>query len=247
MRNRYLIANWKMNLPPEGIPPYLAAVGAAQSAAVRVVIAPPFPFIREVANATDLAVAAQNCAERDKGAFTGEVSATMVRDTGARYVILGHSERRTLYGESDSVIARKLGIAIAAGLTPVLCIGEELRTRDTGQVATFLAAQIRAAADAGLDKAGEIVVAYEPIWAIGTGRNASGLMVAETIGHIRESLRRFWPSRYESEAAILYGGSVTPDNVQDLETNGRIDGYLCGGASLDSGKFTAILASMAQS
>ncbi len=233
-----------MNLPPAGIAAYLDAVGAAQAGGVRVVVAPPFPYIREIASKTKLAVAAQNCADHDKGAFTGEVSAGMIADCGARFVIIGHSERRTLYSDSDSVVAKKLGMAIAAGLVPVLCIGEELRVRDAGQVATFLSAQLRAAAEAGLDAAKDIVIAYEPVWAIGTGRNASGLMVAETVGIIRDALRRFWPQRFAAGAPILYGGSVTPENVQDLETSGGIDGYLVGGASLDAAKFTAILRAM---
>lgn len=241
--SRYLIANWKMNLPPEGTTAYLAAVAAAPAGDVRVIVAPPFPYLREVATQSSMAVAGQNCADRDKGALTGEVAASMLFDCGARYVILGHSERRTLFGETDTLIARKLAVAIAGGLTPILCIGEELRTRDAGQVATFLAAQIRAAADGGLDSAREIVVAYEPVWAIGTGRNASGVMVADTVGHVREAMKRFWPPA-TARAPILYGGSVTPQNVDDLESNGGIDGYLCGGASLDSVKFLEILRGM---
>jgi triosephosphate isomerase (TIM) len=244
MAARYLVANWKMNLPPEGIDPYLSAAGNAAAGDVRMVIAPPFPYLRDVSSRTKLGVAAQNCAERDKGAFTGEVAPAMIVDCGARYVIVGHSERRTIYGESDSVIARKVAIARTTGLVPILCIGEELRTRDSGQVASFLAGQIRAVADSGLDTAGEVVVAYEPVWAIGTGRNATGLMVAETVQSIREALERFWPASRATSTPILYGGSVTPDNVYDLESNGRIDGYLCGGASLDSAKFLAILRGM---
>src|SRR5450759_158788 len=153
IRTRHLVANWKMNLPPEGIGPYLAAVGSASSGVVRVVVAPPYPYLKEISSQTPLAVSAQNCADHEKGAFTGEIAPAMVRDCGAHYVILGHSELRRLYGESDAMIARKLALAIAAGLTPVLCIGEELRTRDAGHVATFLAGQIRAAAEAGLDAA----------------------------------------------------------------------------------------------
>ena len=232
-----------MNLPPEGIDSYLAAVAAVQSPGIGVVIAPPFPYLRDVGSQPALAVAAQNCADRAKGAFTGEVSASMIRDSGARYVILGHSERRTIYGESDSVVARKLTVALAAGLIPILCVGEDLHTREAGQVASFIAGQIRAAAEAGLDAAGDIVLAYEPVWAIGTGRNASGNMAADTVTFIRDALKRFWPARLAG-TPILYGGSVTPDNIDDLETNGRIDGYLCGGASLDSGRFLAILRGM---
>jgi triosephosphate isomerase (TIM) len=244
MANRYLIANWKMNLPPGGTVVYLDALGGAAAGDVRVVIAPPFPYIREISSRTRLPVAAQNCADHEKGAYTGEVAPAMIRDCGANHVIIGHSERRGLYGESDVVVARKLAVAIAAGLTPILCIGEELRTRDAGHVATFLAGQLRAAAEAGLEEAAEIVIAYEPVWAIGTGRNASGVMVAETVAQIRDAVQRFWPVRYAKDLPVLYGGSVTPDNVHDLQANGRIDGYLVGGASLDSSKFLAILGAM---
>lgn len=233
-----------MNLPAGGIRPYLDQAGAAPAGDVRIVIAPPFPYLREVGSRTKLGVASQNCADHEKGAFTGEVSPGMVLDCGARFVILGHSERRSIYGESDGLVAKKLALAIGTGLIPVLCIGEELRIRDAGQVATFLSAQLRAAAEAGLEKAGEIIIAYEPVWAIGTGRTASGLMVGETVDLIRDALKRFWPRRYATESPILYGGSVTPDNVPDLEASGHIDGYLVGGASLDAAKFTGILRAM---
>ncbi len=233
-----------MNLPPGGVLAYLDAVGAANAGDVRVVVAPPFPYLRDIASRTRLGVASQNCADRENGAFTGEVAPGMVRDSGAHYSIIGHSERRLIFGESDTLVARKVSAAVAAGLVPVLCIGEELRTRDGGHVATFLAAQLRAVAEVGLEEAGEIVIAYEPVWAIGTGRNASGLMIAETVELIRDALERFWPARYATGAPILYGGSVTPDNVAEMETSGHVDGYLVGGASLDSTKFTAILRAM---
>lgn len=246
MKKRYLIANWKMNIPPEGTGNYLQALRSAGRGDVSLVVAPPFVYLKQVVAAAGetLGVGAQNCADHEKGAFTGEVAPSMVRDCGARFVILGHSERRNVYGESDGLIAKKLAAALAAGLVPVLCIGEDLRTRDAGQFVMFLADQLREAAAAGLEKAGEIVIAYEPIWAIGTGRNASGLMVAETVAHIRESLARFWPQRYATEAPILYGGSVTPENVNDLALYGGVDGFLVGGASLDSGKFLAIRGGM---
>jgi triosephosphate isomerase len=244
MANQYLIANWKMNLPPEGVEAYLANVGGADPRNVSMVIAPPFPFLRQVsASGEGLCVAAQNCSDHVSGAFTGEVSPAMLRDCGVDYVILGHSERRNLFGETDALIARKLALAIAHGLTPVLCIGEDLRVREEEHVARFLADQIKATAIDELEKAEEVIVAYEPIWAIGTGRNASGAMVAETLLDIRHALERFWPTKF-AKASILYGGSVTPDNVQDLVANGTIDGFLVGGASLDSRKFLSIHAGM---
>jgi triosephosphate isomerase (TIM) len=240
---KYLIANWKMNLPPEGIEQYMATVCGADPRDVTMVIAPPFPFIHAVTACGGVSVGAQNCSERTSGAFTGEVSPSMLREAGVEYVILGHSERRTLFHEDDSLIARKISIAVETGLTPVLCIGEDLRVRDSGQVARFLADQLKVAAVEALENVPEIVIAYEPIWAIGTGRNASGEMVAETLVDVRQALERFWPARL-SGTPILYGGSVTPDNVDDLVRHGTIDGFLVGGASLDSRKFLAIQAGM---
>ena len=248
MPNQYVIANWKMNVPPEGIDAYVSAIDAARGGPT-LVVAPPYTYLQRVASGLGggAATAAQNCADHEKGAFTGEIAPAMVREAGASYVILGHSERRSIYSESDAAIARKLTLALSTGLTPVLCIGEDLRARDTNRVSVVLADQIRAAAVPELEQAAEVILAYEPIWAIGTGRNASGLMVAETIQHIRESLGRFWPSRFAGAAPILYGGSVTPENATDLVTYGKIDGFLVGGASLDSKKFLAIHAAMSKS
>ncbi|HEV7570163.1 MAG TPA: triose-phosphate isomerase [Thermoanaerobaculia bacterium] len=238
MPNRYLIANWKMNIPPEGITPFLDAVKDAD-----IVIAPPFVYLKDVA-AQFANAGAQNCADQKSGAFTGEVSADMLRDCGARFVIVGHSERRTIYGEDDALISRKLAIAIDAGLTPILCIGENEEQRERGHAVTFCSGQLRAAAIPQLANAKEVIVAYEPIWAIGTGRNATGAMVAEIVGAIREALERFWPDGLARRTPVLYGGSVTPDNVDELIAHGRIDGFLVGGASLDSKKFLALAEAM---
>jgi len=233
---KYAIANWKMNLPPEGIDPYMRTVSGAVRENAAIVVAPPFPFLRDVAaQAKGVDVAAQNASENDKGAFTGEVAPAMIRYCGVRYVILGHSERRQLYNENDALIARKLAVATETGLVPVLCIGEDLRVRDSGGAAVHLAEQIHAVASAV--GSGPIVVAYEPIWAIGTGRNASGALCAETVAEVRQAMSRFWS---RNDVAVLYGGSVTPENVDDLVANGAIDGFLVGGASLNSSKFLAI-------
>jgi triosephosphate isomerase len=238
MPKRYLIANWKMNIPPEGIAPFLQAMNGTDA-----VIAPPFVYLKEVA-AQFANVAGQNCADQKSGAFTGEVSADMLRDCGARFVILGHSERRNIYREDDALIARKLAMAIDAGLTPVLCIGENEQQRERGHAAAFCSDQLRAAAVPQLANANEVVVAYEPIWAIGTGRNATGAMVAEIAREIRNAVERFWPDGLAERTPVLYGGSVTPDNIDDLITHGAIDGFLVGGASLDSKKFLALAEGM---
>ncbi|HYS55054.1 MAG TPA: triose-phosphate isomerase [Thermoanaerobaculia bacterium] len=241
MPGRYAVANWKMNLPPDGIAAYLQNL--RPPVGTHVVVAPPFPYLKEMAG--KIALAGQNCADQRAGAFTGEVSADMLRDCGAAFVIIGHSERRTLFGEDDAWIARKLTVAVEAGLTPILCVGENQKVRDSGQAAIFVANQIKLTAVPGLERAAQVLIAYEPIWAIGTGRNATGAMVAEMVDDIREALSRFWPARHRT-APILYGGSVTTENLEDLGTNGRIDGYLVGGASLDCLKFSMICAGVAQ-
>jgi triosephosphate isomerase len=208
------------------------------------IVAPPFPFLRQVVQSGQgVGVAGPNCSDHPAGAFTGEVSPRMLRESGVEAVILGHSERRHLFHETDALIARKLALAIETELLPILCIGEDLQVRDAGHVARFLADQIKVAAVDALEAVREIVIAYEPVWAIGTGRNATGEMVAETVADIREALERFWPEPLRA-TSILYGGSVTPDNVEDLVANGNIDGFLVGGASLDSRKFLAIHAGM---
>jgi triosephosphate isomerase (TIM) len=242
MSGRYLIANWKMNLPPEGIDRYLD-VTCTGTGSVNVVVAPPFPYLERVVSRGAVA-AAQNCSDQKGGAFTGEVSVSMVSDCGARFVIVGHSERRSIYREDDATVARKLALAIEAGLTPVLCVGEDLACRDAGKAAAFIAGQIRAVAVSELERSAAVIVAYEPIWAIGTGRNASGAMCAETVAEVRSAISSFWPAAYRDGTPVLYGGSVTPDNIADLEANGAVDGYLVGGASLDSGKMLAILLGM---
>jgi triosephosphate isomerase (TIM) len=236
MPSRYAIANWKMNLPQCGMDAYFQQLKAPTR--IKVVVAPPFPYLKELRGRT--ALAGQNCADQPSGAFTGEVSAMMLRDCGATFVIVGHSERRNIFGETDAIVARKLSMAIEARLTPILCVGEPQRVRDDGQAAVFVANQIKSVAVEQLELAPEIFVAYEPVWAIGTGRNATGEMVEEMVDHIREALSRFWPSPRFASAPVLYGGSVTPENVEDLCRNGRIDGFLVGGASLDPLKFSMI-------
>jgi triosephosphate isomerase (TIM) len=241
MPNRYAIANWKMNLPPEGVEKYLGALGEAKGGGA-VVVAPPYPFLKDVYTQApkNVGVAAQNCADHQAGAFTGEVSPSMLRYCGARYVIVGHSERRNVFGENDALIGRKLALAIETGLTPIFCIGEDQNARDRGRQSIVVSDQIKVVEGAVPVTAGEVIVAYEPIWAIGTGRNATGAMVAEMVAEIRAALGRFWPPQFAQQAPVLYGGSVTPENIDDLVGSGNVDGFLVGGASLDSRKFLAI-------
>lgn len=245
MNRAFVIANWKLNLPAQGIESYLETFGAAdRPGGISTIIAPPFPFleglVRKLSDWRSMTVSAQDCSSEVSGAFTGDVSAAMIRETGARFVIIGHSERRTLRGDSGEVVAQKLRRAIEAGLVPVLCIGEDLRTRDSGGTVAFLAQQICDAAVESLENADRVIVAYEPIWAIGTGRHASSAMIAATRDEINLAIRRFWPASVSEHTPVLYGGSVTRENAGEIWREGGIDGFLVGGASLDASSFLAI-------
>jgi triosephosphate isomerase len=247
MRKHYLIANWKMNRPPEGADQFVEKIRAAAPEPVTtIVIAPPFPFITQLAaslRGSPVRIGGQSCSTESRGALTGEVSAAMLRDCGATHVLVGHSERRTLFGETNEIVAKKLTAVAEASLVPVLCVGESADVRDRGEVVQFLHEQIAAAAGS-LGDSDEIVLAYEPIWAIGTGRNATASVIAETVASIREAVRVSWPERMASNLSVLYGGSVAPENIDSLWSTGAIDGFLVGGASLDSGRFLAILDGM---
>lgn len=237
---KLLFANWKMNLPPEGIAQFASAMAGARGDGIEVAVAPPFPFIAElgaVSSSAGIILGAQNCSDKASGAFTGEVAAAMLRQLGARYVILGHSERRQYFGESSSLVGQKVRRVIDDGLAPVMCIGEDQETRDAGRTVELLRRQITdAAAEIG-HFPDELVIAYEPVWAIGTGRTATPQIAAETHAEIREIVRHL---AHGCALRILYGGSVTPDNAEALAAEEGIDGFLVGGASLSSEKFAAI-------
>ena len=206
-------------------------------------VCPPFVFIPSVAQGLDgsfINVGAQNLSEQPEGAFTGEVAASMLVDVACQYVIVGHSERRTLYGESDDIVAAKFIAAQAAGLTPILCVGESLEQREAGETLAFVEQQLAAVVDkAGVDALATAVVAYEPIWAIGTGKTATPEQAQAVHAHIRQ----FVAGQSQAVAdglQILYGGSVKADNAAELFANDDIDGALVGGASLKADDFAAI-------
>jgi len=212
---------------------------------VDVAIAPPFPAVAAAAAAASgsaIAVGAQNMHWEREGAFTGEVSATMIREAGARYVIIGHSERRTLFGETNDGVNKKTHAALAAGLTPIVCIGETLDQRDRNETLAVLDRQLKE----GLDRiTGEqlsgIVLAYEPVWAIGTGRNATPAQAGEAHFHIRQRLKQWFGLDASEHCRVVYGGSVKPDNIAKLIAEPDVDGALVGGASLDPKSFFAII------
>jgi triosephosphate isomerase (TIM) len=244
-RTPVLAANWKMHKTTEETEAFLADfLPRAEDPGPEVVICPPFPSLKtavELCLQSRVRVAAQNMNEEPEGAFTGEVSAPMLLELGVRGVILGHSERRQYFGENDQALARKVPAALDAGLEPILCVGESEAQRDAGETEGILTRQIEAdLANVPDERLGEVVIAYEPIWAIGTGRTATTEQAQEAIALIRRLIEA--RSREAAGAIrILYGGSVKPDNAGELIAQRDVDGALVGGASLDPGDFAAIV------
>jgi triosephosphate isomerase len=247
MRIPFLAANWKMFKTVDETVAYLREFCAltAGVTGVEIVVAPPFTALRaasEVTRGSNVGIAAQDCYWEREGAFTGEVSVAMIKDAGAGYVIIGHSERRRLFGDTDGWVNRKLGAVIAHDLTPIVCIGETLDERDANQTLAVLDRQLDGAL-AGLTPAqvGALVIAYEPVWAIGTGRNATPAQAGEAHAHIRSRLRGAFGQEAADACHVLYGGSVKPDNIKDLMALEDVDGALVGGASLSAPSFFAIV------
>ena len=248
MRTPLLAANWKMHKTvPDAVAfvtafaPRVAAVTDAD-----VVLAPPFTALGAVADAcrsTRIAVAGQNLHWAPEGAFTGEISAGMLTGAGATHVILGHSERRQLFGEDDALVARKTRAAIDAGLSPIVCVGETLDQREAGETMAVLGGQIEGSL-AGVTR-GELaalVVAYEPVWAIGTGRTATPDQAQDAHAHIRHCLTGLGGAEAAGACRLLYGGSVKPANAAAIAGQADVDGALVGGASLDPASFAEIVA-----
>jgi triosephosphate isomerase len=244
-RTPYLAANWKMHKTVEETERLLAEfLPEVPDEGAEVVICPPYPSLKtavEHCAQSRVRIAAQNMHEADQGAFTGEVSAPMLLELGVDGVILGHSERRQHFGETDQALARKVPAALAAGLEPILCIGEVESERDAGDTEEVLGRQLDVdLADVADERLGEVVIAYEPVWAIGTGRTATPEQAQEAIAFIRGRIAQ--RSAEAAEATrILYGGSVKPDNAAELISQPDVDGALVGGASLDPDDFAAIV------
>lgn len=230
MRARLVVGNWKMHGSLEANRALLEAIVAADVAGA---VCVPFPYLAQASErlrGTRIAWGAQTLSEHASGAYTGEVSAPMLRDFGCRYVLVGHSERRQLFGESDARVAAKFTAARGAGITPILCVGETLEEREAGRTQEVVARQLDAVL-AG-DGPGGAVVAYEPVWAIGTGRTASPAQAQEVHAFLRQ--------RVGAQTAILYGGSVKPANAAAIFAEPDVDGGLIGGASLVAEDFIAL-------
>jgi len=246
MRSPLIAGNWKMF---KGVADAIAFSKEFRTLArdfteIEVVIAPPFTAVHAVADAlrnSGIATAGQDCYWEKDGAFTGAVSAVMLKEAGAELVILGHSERRRVFGDTDADVTRKVHAACAAGLAPIACIGETLEEREGGRTLEVLDTQLKAAIDGvSTEQFATMVVAYEPVWAIGTGRHATPEQAQEAHAHIRGRLRAWLGGEPADHCQILYGGSVKPDNARAILQQPDVDGALVGGASLDPRGFYAI-------
>jgi len=252
MRKKIIAANWKMHLTMDegrALVDKIAAGAPALREGWQVVIAPPFVHLQQtagqLAGQAFFAAGAQNCHHEAQGAFTGEVSAAMVRSAGAAYVIIGHSERRMYFGEDDALLARKTDQALANGLQVIFCCGEPLEVRDAGAQNAHVEAQVRAGLfHLDAEQLGNIVIAYEPVWAIGTGRTATAQQAQEMHAHIRSVIAGQYGDAAAASISILYGGSCKPSNAAELFACADVDGGLIGGASLKAEDFLGIIAAM---
>lgn len=239
---RLVIGNWKMNgstSANETLLTELIKANAEKGSLATVAVCPSYPYLAQAASllsGSDISWGAQDVSVHDKGAYTGEVSAQMLVDLGCRWAIVGHSERRAMHGESAELVAQKAKAAALAGLTPVFCVGETLAEREAGQVQAVIAAQLSPLFSIGDDLVSRTVIAYEPVWAIGTGRTASPEQAQEVHASIRLQL-----PRAAQDIPLLYGGSVKPDNAPELFAMADIDGGLIGGAALNAADFYKIV------
>ena len=243
MRSSLIAGNWKMNGDLQSAIDLVEGIKAGDAGAAELAVCPPAVYLMKVGGMladSGIALGAQNVGDRESGAFTGEVSAQMLRDCGCRYAIVGHSERRTLYGESDELIAERFAMAQSAGITPILCVGETLDERNDGVTEAVVARQVDAAIERnGVDSLAQAVIAYEPVWAIGTGQVATPDQAQAVHAFIRERIAA-QNAGVAQGLRILYGGSMNPGNAAELLSQVDIDGGLIGGASLKAGDFLAI-------
>ena len=240
-RKKLIVGNWKMHGSHSANAELLAGIVAARPFTCDVAVCVPFPYLGETAvalTAHDIRWGAQDCSAHEQGAFTGEVSAAMLAEFGCRYALVGHSERRALHAESDQLVADKAKAALARGVTPIVCVGESLAQREAGETEAVVKRQLSAAIHTLAHCAGEMVVAYEPVWAIGTGLTATPEQAQAVHALLRAQLRA--ATSRASDMKILYGGSVKPDTAATLFAQPDIDGGLIGGASLKVADFVAI-------
>jgi triosephosphate isomerase len=249
-RTPFVGGNWKMNLTRAGAAELARATAAAAvGRAVECVVFPPFVYLADAraVESPDLGIGGQDCSAETHGAFTGQISASMLRDSGCTHVLIGHSERRHGLGEDDALLARKLARALDAGLVPVLCVGETLSERERGEADAVIESQLCGSLAGHSENAlASLVVAYEPVWAIGTGRTATPSDATAAHATARKTLGRLYSGRFAERTRIIYGGSVNARNAAELFASEEIDGGLVGGASLVAADFAAIIEAAAR-
>ncbi|MDD3401039.1 MAG: triose-phosphate isomerase [Eubacteriales bacterium] len=246
MRKPIIAGNWKMNMTPtEAIELVRALAPLVKDAKCDVVVCPPaidLSFVAEAISGTNIKLGAQNVHWADKGAYTGEISAKMLLDLGVKYAIVGHSERRQYFGETDETVNMRAKAAIAAGITPIICVGESLEQRENGVTDAVVTVQtVAALKDIEAEQVANLVIAYEPIWAIGTGKTATKEDANATIKVIRDAVRGVFGQNVSDRVRIQYGGSMNPKNVSELMSMDEIDGGLIGGASLKADDFSKVV------
>jgi triosephosphate isomerase (TIM) len=247
MRRHVIAGNWKMNKTLEQGVALIRAIKNISTTGPDIIVCPPFTHLSSTAKLlkdTHIKLGAQNMSEHDSGAFTGEISAAMLQSVGVKYVILGHSERRTIYNESNSLINTKIKRAMSYDLSPIFCVGETYEEREADRTFSCIETQVREGLS-GLSKENlldlDTILAYEPVWAIGTGKVASPLQAQDVHAHIRNVLSELYDQDLAQSLRIQYGGSVKPDNAKELLSQPDIDGALVGGACLDSTLFAGII------
>ncbi len=248
MRKPLIAGNWKMNTNLNEATSLVRAMLSEldKIAGVEKVLCPPFislAAVKELIKNTTIHLGAQNMHFEDKGAYTGEISPLMLLDL-CQFVILGHSERRQYFAETNEIISKKVKKAMEFGLNPILCVGESLKDNESGKTEQIITRQVKAGLS-GINPTGKMVIAYEPIWAIGTGRAATGKQANDTIGLIRNTVTRVWDSDTAQAIRILYGGSVTSSNIAEFIAEPEIDGALVGGASLKANDFVSVVSQTA--
>ena len=244
MRKPIIAGNWKMNnTAAQGVALVNELKPLVADAECDVVVCVPFtdiPAVSEALKGSNIALGAQNVHFAEKGAYTGEISAAMLKEYGVKYVIIGHSERRQYFGETNETVNKRMHAALAAGLIPIVCVGESLEERETGKTEQVLSVQIEEGLK-GLEDVSAIVIAYEPVWAIGTGKTATAEQANETIGFIRKKCAEVFCPKCAEKVRIQYGGSMNPKNCKELMAVPEIDGGLIGGASLKAQDFSQIV------
>lgn len=243
MRQKIAAGNWKMNTTyDDGIELAKKIANGKRADDVEVILGPPAIYLAKLSKLKGIHIAAQNCHQEEKGAYTGEISVDMIKSTGATHVILGHSERREYQKEDDHLIAKKIDLVLNKGLTPIYCCGEKLDVREANKHRDLVAQQLKDALfHLSAEAIQKVIIAYEPVWAIGTGKTASPKQAQEMHHHIRQLLAEKYGQEVADEISILYGGSVKPGNAKELFAQADVDGGLVGGASLKAEDFLAII------